>query len=318
MTRHLLTLADLEKDEFDLFFKRALALKKKRKKKAADLPLAGKTLGLLFDKPSTRTRVSFEAAMVQLGGSSLFISAKDTQMSRDEPIKDTARVLSRYLDALAIRTFWQDSVRQFAEFSSIPVINALTDAYHPCQVLSDLLTVIEHKGAYANLKIAWVGDGNNMAQSWINAAAALGFELHLASPEGYYPDAQIVAGAVQKPNARITITSDPLAAVKDADVVNTDVWASMGQESERQTRKKIFAPYQVNAALLAHAAKDVIVLHCLPAHRGEEITEEILEGRHSVVWDQSENKLHMHKAILEILITGSSSQTKKTGEPKRG
>jgi ornithine carbamoyltransferase len=243
--------------------------------------------------------------MIQLGGSPLFISSKDTQMSRDEPIKDTARVLSRYLDALAIRTFSQKVIEEFAESANIPVINALTDAYHPCQVLSDLMTVIEQKESYENLKIAWVGDGNNMAQSWINAASALGFELHLACPEGYFPDAQILNAAAQKPNARITLNSDPIAAVKDADVVNTDVWASMGQEAEQAARKKIFAPFQLNAALLENAAKNVIVLHCLPAHREEEITEEILEGPHSVVWDQSENKLHMHKAILDMLIRKS-------------
>ena len=305
MTKHLLTLADFEKEEFEVFFKRALTLKKKQKKGKADQPLVGKSLGLLFEKPSTRTRVSFETAMVQLGGSPLFISTKDTQMSRDEPIKDTARVLSRYLDALVIRTYSQDIVCEFAEFSTIPVINALTNAYHPCQVLSDLLTVIERKGTYEDLKIAWVGDGNNMAQSWINAAAVLGFKLHLACPEGYFPEEQIVANAAKRPNARITIGSDPVAAVKDADVVNTDVWASMGQEAEQQTRKEIFAPYQVNEALLENAADDVIVLHCLPAHREEEITEEVLEGPHSAVWDQSENKLHMHKAILEILLAGS-------------
>ena len=305
MTKHLLTLADFEKEEFEVFFKRALTLKKKQKKGKADQPLVGKSLGLLFEKPSTRTRVSFETAMIQLGGSPLFISTKDTQMSRDEPIKDTARVLSRYLDALVIRTYSQDIVCEFAEFSTIPVINALTNAYHPCQVLSDLLTVIERKGTYEDLKIAWVGDGNNMAQSWINAAAVLGFKLHLACPEGYFPEEQIVANAAKRPNARITIGSDPVAAVKDADVVNTDVWASMGQEAEQQTRKAIFAPYQVNEALLENAADDVIVLHCLPAHREEEITEEVLEGPHSAVWDQSENKLHMHKAILEILLAGS-------------
>ena len=305
MVRHLLSLADLEKEEIELFFKRALALKKKQKKGRIEQSLVGKSLGLLFEKPSTRTRVSFETAMVQLGGSSLFISTKDTQMSRDEPIKDTARVLSRYLDALVIRTYSQDIVCEFAEFSTIPVINALTNAYHPCQVLSDLLTVIERKGTYEDLKIAWVGDGNNMAQSWINAAAVLGFKLHLACPEGYFPEEQIVANAAKRPNARITIGSDPVAAVKDADVVNTDVWASMGQEAEQQTRKAIFAPYQVNEALLENAADDVIVLHCLPAHREEEITEEVLEGPHSAVWDQSENKLHMHKAILEILLAGS-------------
>ena len=302
MTQHLLTLADLSKKEFEAFFKRALELKDKQKNGIAEPVLAGKSLGLLFDKPSTRTRVSFEAAMIQLGGSPLFISSKDTQMSRAEPIKDTARVLSRYLDALAIRTFSQGVIQEFAESSSIPVINALTDAYHPCQVLSDLLTVIEHKGSVENLKIAWVGDGNNMAQSWINAAGILGFELHLACPQAYFPDTQILNAAAQKSSARITLDTDPIAAVKDADVVNTDVWASMGQEAEQDARKKIFAPFQLNAALLENAANDVIVLHCLPAHREEEITEAILEGRHSVVWDQSENKLHMHKAILDILI----------------
>lgn len=303
MTKHLLSLADLTKEEFEAFFKRAVELKEKMQKGIAEPLQTGKSLALLFDKPSTRTRVSFETAMVQLGGSPLFISSKDTQMSRDEPIKDTARVLSRYLDALAIRTFSQETIEKFAEFSTIPVINALTDAYHPCQVLSDLLTVIEHKGSVENIKIAWIGDGNNMAQSWINAAAVLGFELHLACPEDYFPDAQIVANAIKKPAARITLNSDPIAAVKDADVVNTDVWASMGQEAEQEARQKIFAPFQVNTALLEKAAKDAIVLHCLPAHREEEITEAVLEGPHSVVWDQSENKLHMHKAILDILIS---------------
>jgi len=303
MSKHLLSLADLTKEEFEAFFKRAVELKEKKQKGIAEPSQTGKSLGLLFDKPSTRTRVSFETAMVQLGGSPLFISSKDTQMSRDEPIKDTARVLSRYLDALAIRTFSQETIEEFAEFSTIPVINALTDAHHPCQVLSDLLTVIEYKGSVENIKIAWIGDGNNMAQSWINAAAALGFELHLACPEDYFPDAQIVANATKKPAARITLNSDPIAAVKDADVVNTDVWASMGQEAEQEARQKIFAPFQVNTALLEKAAKDAIVLHCLPAHREEEITEAVLEGPHSVVWDQSENKLHMHKAILDILIS---------------
>ncbi|MGD9279952.1 MAG: ornithine carbamoyltransferase [Desulfobacterales bacterium] len=302
MNKHLLTLADLAREDFEAFFKRAVELKEQQKKGIAKPKLAGKCLGLLFDKPSTRTRVSFEGAMIQLGGTPIFISSKDTQMSRDEPIKDTARVLSRYLDALAIRTFSQEVIQEFAEFSDIPVINALTDAYHPCQVLSDLLTVIEHKGSVQNLKIAWVGDGNNMAQSWINAAGALGFELHLACPEGYFPDEQILSKASEKPDARITLDSDPVAAVKDADVVNTDVWASMGQEDQQEDRKKIFAPFQVNETLLANAAKDVIVLHCLPAHREEEISEAVLEGPHSVVWDQSENKLHMHKAILDILI----------------
>ena len=304
MTKHLLTLVDLTREEFEVFFKRAVELKEKLKKGTAKPDLAGKSLGLLFDKPSTRTRVSFESAMIQLGGTPLFISSKDTQMSREEPIKDTARVLSRYLDALAIRTFSQQVIQEFAKFADIPVINALTDAYHPCQVLSDLLTVIEHKGSVENLKIAKVEAGYNMAQSWINAAGVLGFELHLACPQGYFPDAEILSKAAEKPHARITLNTDPIAAVKNADVVNTDVWASMGKEAEQEDRKKIFALFQVNKALLANAAKDVIVLHCLPAHREEEISEEVLEGPHSVVWDQSENKLHMHKAILDILING--------------
>ncbi|MGD9055507.1 MAG: ornithine carbamoyltransferase [Desulfobacterales bacterium] len=302
MTTHLLTLADLAKEEFEAFFKRAIELKEKQQKGAAIPTQAGKSLGLLFDKPSTRTRVSFETAMVQLGGSPLFISSKDTQMSRAEPIKDTARVLSRYLDALAIRTFSQETIEEFARFSTIPVINALTDTYHPCQVLSDLLTVIEHKGSVENLKIAWIGDGNNMAQSWINAAAVLGFELHLACPKDYFPNSKIMTAAMKKSKAKIALDTDPIAAIKNADVVNTDVWASMGQEAEQEARKKIFAPYQVNAALLEKAAKDAIVLHCLPAHREEEITDAVLEGPQSVVWDQSENKLHMHKAILDILL----------------
>jgi ornithine carbamoyltransferase len=303
MTTHLLTLADLTKEECEAFLKRAAELKEAYRKGKAQPSQAGKSLGLLFDKPSTRTRVSFETAMVQLGGAPLFISSKDTQMSRAEPIKDTARVLSRYLDALAIRTFSQETIEEFAEFSTIPVINALTDAYHPCQVLSDLQTVIEHKGSLENLKIAWIGDGNNMAQSWMNAAAVLGFELHLACPKQYFPDSQIVTAALEKSSAGITLDTDPIAAVRDADVVNTDVWASMGQEAEQEARRQIFASYQVNAALMEKAAKDAIVLHCLPAHRDEEITEAVLEGPQSVVWDQSENKLHMHKAILDILLS---------------
>lgn len=302
MVTHILRLSDLSKTDFEIFLGRAMEHKRRQKQGTSHRSLAGKTLGLVFDKPSTRTRASFEAAMVQLGGTPLFISAKDTQMSRAEPIKDTARVLSRYLDGLAIRTFSQDVLDEFARFATIPIINALTDLYHPCQVLSDLLTVIQHKRGYANLKIAWVGDGNNMAHSWINAAAVLGLNLVLACPQGYLPQESILADASQKSHAEIRLTTDPVDAVKDADVVNTDVWASMGQENDLEARKHVFEPYQVNTDLLGHAAKDVIVMHCLPAHRGEEITEEVLEGPHSVVWDQSENKLHMHKAILEVLL----------------
>ncbi len=303
MVKHLLTLSELSKSDFEVFFERALELKKRQKQGTANRSLVGKTLGLLFDKPSTRTRASFEAAMVQLGGIPLFISSKDTQMSRAEPIKDTARVLSRYFDGLAIRTFDQARIEEFAIHATIPVINALTDAYHPCQILSDLLTVLQKKRTLENLKIAWVGDGNNMAHSWINAAAELGLNLNLACPQDFFPDQNILTEAQKKNPDNIKVTTDPIVAVENADVINTDVWASMGQEGEQESRKAVFQPYQVNAALVARAKEDVIVMHCLPAHREEEITEEVLEGPNSVVWDQSENKLHMHKAILEVLMT---------------
>jgi len=302
LKKDILTLLDLSREDFEIFFKRALELKKEHNKGIPNRSFAGKTLGLIFDKHSTRTRLSFETAMIQLGGSSIFISAKDTQIARDEPVRDTARVLSRYLDCLAIRTFSQDLLNEFAEYATIPVINALTDLYHPCQILSDLLTVIERKGGYKDLKIAWVGDGNNVAHSWINAAAVLGLNLTLACPEGYYPDSKIVEKALERKCGKIVITSDPVEAADDADVIYTDVWASMGQEGEQSKRKQVFKAFQVNKELVDKASKDVIVMHCLPAHRGEEISEEVLEGPNSVVWDQAENKLHMHKAVLEVLM----------------
>jgi len=301
--KNILTLLDLNKEDFEVLFRRAVELKEMHRDGTANRPLTGKTLGLIFDKPSTRTRVSFEAAMVQLGGTPIFLSAKDTQIVRNEPVRDTARVLSRYLDGLAIRTYSQDLLNEFAEFADIPVINALTDVYHPCQVLSDLMTVIECKGGYENLKIAWVGDGNNVSHSWINAAAVLGLNLVLACPDGHFPDRKIIERAVGMGVGNIGVTSDPVETVKNADVVYTDVWASMGQESEQSSRIRVFEPFQVDEVLLRNAAKDVIVMHCLPAHRGEEISEDVLEGPYSVVWDQSENKLHMHKAILEWLLT---------------
>ncbi|MDH4205557.1 MAG: ornithine carbamoyltransferase, partial [Desulfobacteraceae bacterium] len=263
----------------------------------------GKTLGLIFEKPSTRTRVSFEAAMAQLGGTPIFISAKDTQIARNEPVRDTARVLSRYLDGLAIRTYSQELLDEFAEFTTIPVINALSDLFHPCQVLSDIMTVIEYKGGYENIKIAWVGDGNNVAHSWINAAAVLGLNLILACPDGYSPDQSVMERALDLSVGKIVLTTDPVEAVNNADVVYTDVWASMGQEGELDSRKRVFEPFQINKMLLKNAAEDAVVMHCLPAHRGEEIHEDVLEGPNSVVWDQSENKLHMHKAILDVLLT---------------
>ncbi|PLX53907.1 MAG: ornithine carbamoyltransferase, partial [Desulfobacteraceae bacterium] len=268
--------------------------------------LGGKTLGLIFEKPSTRTRVSFEAAMAQLGGTPIFISAKDTQIARNEPVRDTARVLSRYLDGLAIRTYSQELLDEFAEFTTIPVINALTDLFHPCQVLSDIMTVIEYKGGYEDIKIAWVGDGNNVAHSWINAAAVLGLNLMLACPDQYSPDQSIMERALDRGVGKLVLTTDPVEAVNNADVVYTDVWASMGQEGELDDRKQVFEPFQINKTLLNNAAENAIVMHCLTAHRGEEIHEDVLEGSNSVVWDQSENKLHMHKAILDVLLRGDS------------
>lgn len=304
MKKDILTLIDLTREDFEVLFERATELKKRYKKGIADKPLAGKTLGLIFDKPSTRTRLSFESAMVQLGGTPIFISAKDTQIARNEPVRDTARVLSRYLDGLAIRTYSQNLLEEFAEFTDIPVINALTDLFHPCQVLSDIMTVIEIKGGYKDIRIAWVGDGNNVAHSWVNAAAVLDLDLILACPDGYFPRKDVMEKALEKGVGKIVATSNPVEAVKDADVIYTDVWASMGQESEHGKRKQVFEPFQVDQALLKHASEDVIVMHCLPAHRGEEISENVLEGPKSVVWDQAENKLHMHKAILEVLMKG--------------
>lgn len=302
MKKDVLSISEMAKDDVDRLIKRALKLKALHKQGMDEVVLSGKSLGLLFEKPSTRTRLSFEAAMIQLGGTPIYISTATTQMARQEPVRDTARVLSRYLDVLAIRTYSQKLLEQFAEYSDIPVINALTDLYHPCQVLSDIMTVVENKGGYKGLKIAWVGDGNNMAHSWINAAALLGFELALACPENYYPQENILKKAGDEGIGNIFMTSNPESAVSGADVVNTDVWASMGKEDEAEERKKVFSPYQLNGQLLRFAKKDAIVLHCLPAHREEEISEDVLEGPQSVVWEQAENKLHMHKAILETLI----------------
>jgi len=302
LKKDILTIWDLTKDDADCLIKRAIKLKTLRKHGVGEKLFFGKTLGLLFDKHSTRTRLSFEAAMIQLGGTPIYISTATTQIARQEKVNDTARVLSGYLDALAIRTYSQNLVEEYAKYCTIPVINALTDLYHPCQVLSDVMTVVEKKGSYQGLKIAWLGDGNNMAHSWINAAAVLGLKLVLACPKSDYPKRDILQKTTECGIEEISVTTDPLYAISDADVVNTDVWASMGMENEAEERKSVFFPYQLNQALLRKAKKEAIVLHCLPAHREEEITDEVLEGTQSVVWDQAENKLHMHKAILEALI----------------
>jgi len=299
MKKDLLTLRDLNADDCRALFKRSLEMKEQHASGTFDRALEGKILGLIFDKPSTRTRISFEAAMVQLGGTPLFLNAQDTQLIRNEPIADTARVLSRYLDGLVVRTYSQDLLKELGAEASIPIINGLTDLYHPCQVLSDLMTILEKKGKLEGLKIVWVGDGNNVAHSWLNAAAILPLNLVLACPKGYQPDETILEAALKDTKGEIAILSDPKKAVRDADVIYTDVWASMGNESEHGLRKKFFKPYQVNQDLLALAKQEVMVMHCLPAHRGEEISSDVLEGDHSAVWDQAENKMHMHKAILE-------------------
>jgi ornithine carbamoyltransferase len=298
--RHYLQVWDLQKEDLFRLIKRAIRLKEMERQGQVHRPLTGKVLGMLFEKPSTRTRISFEAAMFKLGGAVSFMASRDLQLRRGEPLKDTARVLARYLDCLVVRTFGQEVVEELARWSDIPVINGLTDQHHPCQILSDVMTVVENKGEdLSRLKIAWVGDGNNMAQSWIQAASRLGFALYLACPEGYDPDPALLDAARQEADHPIELVRDPGEAVKDADVINTDVWASMGQEKEAEGRRAVFMPYQVNSELLGAARPDAIVLHCLPAHRGEEITDEVLEGPRSVAWDQAENKMHIHKAILE-------------------
>ncbi len=263
-------------------------------------PLAGKSLAMIFMKASTRTRVSFEVGTWQLGGHALFLSPRDVQLGRGEPIADTARVLSGYVDGIMIRTFAHSEIEELAAHASVPVINGLTDLLHPCQILADLLTVRQHLGSYEKKRIAWIGDGNNMANSWINAAYRLGFELRLACPPGYDPDQAILARAQKE--AKVTLFRDPRDAIEGADVVNTDVWASMGQEEEQAAREKAFAGYTVTADLMRRAARDAIFLHCLPAHRGEEVTAEVIDGPQSRVWDEAHNRLHIQKAIMAVLM----------------
>jgi ornithine carbamoyltransferase len=302
MKSHLLALQDFSKAELQAFLDRAAVLKQETVQGKEHRQLAGKKICMLFEKPSTRTRVSFESAMYGMGGQVIFMSAKETQLGRGEPLKDTARVLARYVDGIVVRTFGQQVVDELARFSDVPVINALTDLHHPCQILSDIMTVIEKKGDPAKLKIVWLGDGNNMANSWIQAASVLGFSLTLACPEGYDPDEALLQAAREHASQPITVLRDPAEAVQGADVINVDVWASMGQEDEADQRMAVFEPYQLNKELLAQAAADAVVLHCLPAHREEEITEEVLEGEQCVAFDQAENKMHMHKAILDYMI----------------
>ena len=301
MKRDFLKLSDLTAVEIEFIWKRSREYKEGR---VQDLPLEGKNIGLLFEKPSTRTRLSFEVAIVQTGGYPVFISSRDTQMIRNEPLKDTARILSRYLSGLVVRTFAQKTLEDLSQYGTIPVINALSDLYHPAQILSDLFTIWERKDSLEGMKIAWVGDGNNVAHSWIEAACRFPFTLVMACPQGFEPNKEIWDRAKKEAGARIILTHDPAEAVREAQVVNTDVWASMGQEDQAAERIKFFKAFQVNDRLLSLADPECMVLHCLPAHRGEEITDEVLEGPHSVVFDQAENKLHVHKALLEFILEG--------------
>jgi len=302
MKKDLLSIYELETADFERIWKKAARLKKLLKEGKEHASLKGKTLGMIFDKSSTRTRISFEVGMYQLGGIALFLNSRDTQIGRGETIADSARMMSRYLNGIMIRTFAQASVEEFARYATIPVINGLTDLFHPCQIISDLFTIKEKKGSYERLKIAYIGDGNNIANSWIEAAARLPIQLALACPKGYEPDREIMTECAKQASEGITLYNDPLEAARNADVLYTDVWTSMGQEAEDKERKKIFKNYQINKKLLGEAKKDAIVMHCLPAHRGEEITADVIDGPHSVVIDEAENRLHVQKAILEILL----------------
>lgn len=299
-------LADYSTDQILYLLNEAVELKKLQKQGKPHPFLSGKVLGMIFEKSSTRTRVSFEVGMLQLGGHAIFLSSKDIQLGRGESISDTAKVLSRYIDGIMIRTFSHESVEELASHATVPVINGLTDLQHPTQVLADLLTILEHKGKLAGLKLCYIGDGNNnMAHSLMEGAVKVGMNISIASPEGYMPNEEITEKAVQagtETGSTVTITNNPIEAIKDADVVVTDVWTSMGQEEETAIRLKAFQAFQVNEELCSHANKDYIFLHCLPAHRGEEVTSEIIDGPHSVVFDEAENRLHAQKAILKLLL----------------
>ncbi len=296
--RHFLSLPDISATELRALIHRAIELKALRARGDSHEPLRGKVMGMIFEKSSTRTRVSFETAMIQFGGQAIFLSPRDTQLGRGEPVEDTARVISRMVDVVMIRTYEHAKIERFADFSQVPVINALTDREHPCQLLADMQTYVEHRGDIRGRKVAWLGDGNNMCHSYIHAAQLLDFELAIASPEGYDPDPDILRGA----GGRAHLIRDPESATRGADLVVTDVWASMGQEEEHLDRHRAFAPYQVTADLMQPAQPDALFMHCLPAHRGEEVAADVIDGPHSVVWDEAENRLHSQKALLELLL----------------
>lgn len=301
-SRHFLTLLDLSASEARALLKRARELKRIVRAGEPFEPLKNRTLGMIFEKSSTRTRVSFETGMTQLGGHALFLSPRDTQLGRGEPIEDSARVLSRMVDAVMIRTFEQEKLELFARHSQVPVINGLTDRFHPCQLLADMLTYFEHRGDVRGRTVAWIGDGNNMCHSYVNAARLFEFDLRIACPEGFLPDPQVLAKATD----RCTVLHDPAAAAEGVDLVVTDVWASMGQEQEQREREQAFASFQVDELIMANAADDALFMHCLPAHRGEEVSAAVIDGPRSVVWDEAENRLHAQKALLELLLVGGA------------
>ncbi len=305
--KHFLQLTDLNRDQGQWLMVRAAELKALQKRGEPHRTLEGKALGMLFDKASTRTRVSFEVGMFQLGGHAVFLHSSTSQLGRGEPVEDSARVLSSMVDIVCIRTFDHDTVRRFADYSSVPVINALTDYSHPCQILADVMTFEQHRGNISGKTVAWIGDGNNMAHSWINGAAVFGYTLRLACPEGYHPDQTLIERA-HRNGAKVTLVTDPNEAAHGADLVTTDVWASMGQEHEQKERERAFAGYQVNGTLMAKAKPTALFMHCLPAHRGEEVTAEVIDGPQSVVWDEAENRLHAQKALLELLLLHQDAQ----------
>lgn len=298
MTRHFLSELDLTAEEFRSLIYRASELKTLHQVGQLYQPFKGKVLGMIFEKSSTRTRVSFEAGMSQLGGSAIFLSPKDTQLGRGEPIEDTAKVLSEMVDIIMLRTHLHQTVQRFADNASIPVINGLTEDLHPCQMLADMQTWFEHRGEVKGKKAVWIGDGNNMCNSYINTAELLDFHLTIACPEGYEPNKEILTSA----SSNVTLVRDPVAACKDADLITTDVWASMGQEDEAEERREAFSQYQVTQSLMKLAKPDVLFLHCLPAHRGEEVSAEVIDAPDSVVWDQAGNRLHAQKALIEMLL----------------
>lgn len=307
MKKDLITIRDLDEHEIQAVISLTGERKQLFKSGGQNRPLAGKSVALIFEKSSTRTRVSFEVGIYQMGGQPIYLPAAGSQMSRGETLADTARVLSRYVDGIVIRAYRHEDVVELAKWAQVPVINALTDLAHPCQVLADLFTIVEKGRNLKEMSIAYIGDGNNMANSWINAAQVMGFELKLACPNGYKPAAEFLEPALKSAGGKISLCSDPMDAARNADVLYTDVWVSMGQDEEADARKKAFRGFQVNAALVEAAADDALVMHCLPAHRGEEISEDVIEGKNSVVFDQAENRLHAQKAVIEMLFAAGNS-----------